>query len=142
MPRVWPPSAAPILARGVRLRPLGCEVIRCRYPAGLRVDWITTHLWTIGQQYLIKRRIGPPPAPAQASESANSPDAGKTFLFVPKPAVYNESGHGYVWVVQKENVVRRNQAQVATTTEDLAGGGSGPNLDDAGGLKPLNALRD
>jgi YidC/Oxa1 family membrane protein insertase len=38
-------------------------VILYRYPAGLLVYWITTNLWTIAQQYLIKRAIGPPPAP-------------------------------------------------------------------------------
>ena len=30
-----------------------------RFPAGVLVYWITTNLWTIGQQYIIKRRIGP-----------------------------------------------------------------------------------
>jgi YidC/Oxa1 family membrane protein insertase len=29
------------------------------FPAGVLVYWITTNLWTIGQQYVIKRRIGP-----------------------------------------------------------------------------------
>ncbi len=78
----------------------------------------------------------------QASESANSPDAGKTFLFVPKSAVFSESGHDYVWVVQKDNVVRKNQVQVATTTEDLARVESGLKLDDAVVLNPLKSLRD
>jgi YidC/Oxa1 family membrane protein insertase len=30
-----------------------------QFPAGVLVYWITTNLWTIGQQYVIKRRIGP-----------------------------------------------------------------------------------
>jgi YidC/Oxa1 family membrane protein insertase len=30
-----------------------------RFPAGVLVYWITTNLWTIGQQYVIKRRVGP-----------------------------------------------------------------------------------
>ena len=30
-----------------------------RFPAGVLVYWITTNLWTIGQQYVVKRRIGP-----------------------------------------------------------------------------------
>ena len=32
------------------------------FPGGLLVYWITTNLWTIGQQYFVKRQIGPPPA--------------------------------------------------------------------------------
>ncbi|HZE06669.1 MAG TPA: membrane protein insertase YidC [Solirubrobacteraceae bacterium] len=30
-----------------------------QFPAGLLLYWITTNLWTIGQQYVIKRRLGP-----------------------------------------------------------------------------------
>ena len=30
-----------------------------RFPAGLVVYWITTNFWTILQQYIIKRRLGP-----------------------------------------------------------------------------------
>jgi YidC/Oxa1 family membrane protein insertase len=41
-----------------------------RFPAGVMVYWITTNTWTIGQQYIIRRRIGPvataPAAPAAA----------------------------------------------------------------------------
>ncbi|HEX3434757.1 MAG TPA: YidC/Oxa1 family membrane protein insertase [Solirubrobacteraceae bacterium] len=53
------------------LLPLVFVVILYRYPAGLLVYWITTNLWTIGQQYLIKRRIGPPAAPAETKGAAN-----------------------------------------------------------------------
>jgi YidC/Oxa1 family membrane protein insertase len=60
-------SADPNQRRLMLLLPLVFVVILYRYPAGLLVYWITTNLWTIGQQYLIKRRIGPPPAPAEVS---------------------------------------------------------------------------
>jgi YidC/Oxa1 family membrane protein insertase len=30
-----------------------------RFPAGLLVYWITTNIWTIGQQWIIRRRLGP-----------------------------------------------------------------------------------
>jgi len=29
------------------------------FPAGLIMYWITTNLWTIGQQSIIKKRLGP-----------------------------------------------------------------------------------
>jgi len=57
------------------LLPIVFVVILYRYPAGLLVYWITTNLWTIGQQYLIKRHLGPqakaggePPAEAEGKQ--------------------------------------------------------------------------
>jgi YidC/Oxa1 family membrane protein insertase len=58
-------------------------VILYRYPAGLLVYWITTNLWTIGQQYLIRRHMGPPPAPADPEESSANGKARGTL----KPAL-------------------------------------------------------
>ncbi len=34
------------------------------FPAGLIVYWITTNLWTVGQGYILRRRMGPISAPA------------------------------------------------------------------------------
>jgi YidC/Oxa1 family membrane protein insertase len=34
-----------------------------RFPAGLIVYWITTNLWTVGQGYILRRRMGPISAP-------------------------------------------------------------------------------
>jgi YidC/Oxa1 family membrane protein insertase len=48
------------------LLPVVFVVILYRYPAGLLVYWITTNLWTIVQQYLIRRRL-PPPRPVASS---------------------------------------------------------------------------
>jgi YidC/Oxa1 family membrane protein insertase len=49
------------------LLPVVFVVILYRYPAGLLVYWITTNLWTIGQQYLIRRRLPPPPRPTSST---------------------------------------------------------------------------
>jgi YidC/Oxa1 family membrane protein insertase len=73
-------SADPNQRRLMLLLPLVFVVILYRYPAGLLVYWITTNLWTIGQQYLIKRRIGPPPAPAQAPANGQPTRALKPAL--------------------------------------------------------------
>jgi len=51
------------------LLPVVFVVILYRYPAGLLVYWITTNTWTIGQQYLIRRRL--PPVERPPSSSAN-----------------------------------------------------------------------
>jgi YidC/Oxa1 family membrane protein insertase len=53
------------------LLPLIFVVILYRYPAGLLVYWITTNLWTIGQQYLIRRRLPPPPRVDRSAGSTN-----------------------------------------------------------------------
>jgi len=51
-----PQPAAPDAAAAVVF-----VVILYRYPAGLLVYWITTNMWTIGQQYVIRRIMPPPP---------------------------------------------------------------------------------
>jgi YidC/Oxa1 family membrane protein insertase len=47
--------------------PLVFVVIIINFPAGLLVYWITTNLWTIGQQYIVRKRIGPMGPPVTAS---------------------------------------------------------------------------
>jgi len=61
-------TADPNQRRLMLLLPLVFVVILYRYPAGLLVYWITTNLWTIGQQYLIRRHIGPG-APAAGKDA-------------------------------------------------------------------------
>src|SRR3954470_14896631 len=42
------------------------------FPAGLIVYWITTNLWTVGQSYLMRRRLGPlKPLPATGGAAAS-----------------------------------------------------------------------
>jgi YidC/Oxa1 family membrane protein insertase len=64
-------TADPNQRRLMLLLPVVFVVILYRYPAGLLVYWITTNLWTIVQQYVIKRRMGPPAAAAADKASAN-----------------------------------------------------------------------
>jgi YidC/Oxa1 family membrane protein insertase len=48
------------------------------FPAGVILYWITTNTWTIGQQYFVRRRLGPmgPPVAAAAGASGGGPSAG------------------------------------------------------------------
>jgi YidC/Oxa1 family membrane protein insertase len=65
-------TADPNQRRLMLLLPLVFVVILFKYPAGLLVYWITTNLWTIGQQLLIRRHMGPPAQPSKApAESPN-----------------------------------------------------------------------
>jgi YidC/Oxa1 family membrane protein insertase len=51
------------------------------FPAGLLVYWITTNLWTIAQQYIVRRTVGPiTPVPAAAGTAAASPGGGSGGL--------------------------------------------------------------
>src|SRR5947207_886561 len=44
-----------------------------RFPAGLLVYWITTNLWTVGQQLVIRRYMPPPPKPPGKGERGKAP---------------------------------------------------------------------
>jgi YidC/Oxa1 family membrane protein insertase len=57
-------TADPNQRRLMLLLPIVFVIILYRYPAGLLTYWITTNLWTIGQQLVIRRYMGSPPAPA------------------------------------------------------------------------------
>jgi YidC/Oxa1 family membrane protein insertase len=52
-----------------------------RFPAGLLLYWITTNIWTIGQQQFLRRVVGsrqpePPPLPEGAPASASAGSGG------------------------------------------------------------------
>jgi YidC/Oxa1 family membrane protein insertase len=47
--------------------PLFFVIFIINFPSGVIVYWITTNTWTMAQQYVIRRRIGPRIAPAAAS---------------------------------------------------------------------------
>ena len=64
-------SADPNQRRMMLVLPLVIVAFLFRYPAGLLVYWITTNVWTIVQQYFIRRRIGPAPPKAAKLESSN-----------------------------------------------------------------------
>src|SRR6476620_3518040 len=66
-------TADPNQRRLMLALPIIFVIILYRYPAGLLVYWITTNMWTIGQQYVIRRHMGPPPAPLPKRER----DSGK-----------------------------------------------------------------
>ncbi|MGP0103645.1 MAG: YidC/Oxa1 family membrane protein insertase [Solirubrobacteraceae bacterium] len=70
-------TADPNQRRLMLLLPVVFVVILYRYPAGLLVYWITTNLWTVGQQSVIRRRIGPaPPRAPSPKDSSNGRPSG------------------------------------------------------------------
>jgi YidC/Oxa1 family membrane protein insertase len=77
-------SADPNQRRMMLVLPLVIVAFLFRYPAGLLVYWITTNVWTIVQQYFIRRRIGPaPPKAATSLKSSN----GRSGAAAAEPAM-------------------------------------------------------
>jgi YidC/Oxa1 family membrane protein insertase len=58
--------------------PLIFVFIVINFPAGVIVYWITTNTWTIVQQYIVKRRIGPIGAPVVAADGPKIDSSGGT----------------------------------------------------------------
>ncbi len=100
------------------------------------------------------------------SKSANSPDASRSFVFVPKEALFQDNGHDRVWVVEnhedatrsdwlsrllpsifasvidKNETIRKRQVEVATTTDALARVESGLRVGEKVVLNPAKTLRE
>jgi YidC/Oxa1 family membrane protein insertase len=66
-------SADPMQRRIMFALPFVFVIFIINFEAGLIVYWITTNVWTIGQQLVVKK-LYPKPVPAEASEAT---DAGK-----------------------------------------------------------------
>jgi RND family efflux transporter MFP subunit len=76
------------------------------------------------------------------SRTANSPDAKRAYVFVPKSAVFQENGHDHVWVVGKREAVRKRAVEVAMTTDALARVESGLESGESVVLNPSRMLRE
>ncbi|HEX5224020.1 MAG TPA: YidC/Oxa1 family membrane protein insertase [Solirubrobacteraceae bacterium] len=66
-------TADPTQRRLMLILPVVFVIILYRYPAGLLVYWITTNLWTIAQQSVIRRRMPPPPRPVPSADANGKP---------------------------------------------------------------------
>jgi YidC/Oxa1 family membrane protein insertase len=72
------PTMDPNQRRIMMLMPLFFVIFIINFPSGLIVYWITTNAWTMLQQYVIRRRIGPVTPPITAtSGDASAPADGK-----------------------------------------------------------------
>jgi YidC/Oxa1 family membrane protein insertase len=82
-------SADPNQRRLMLALPFVFVIFVFRFQAGLLVYWVTTNVWTIGQQLVIKRFLPPPeplPAGAMAAKSGGGDgDGGPAVKRAPKP---------------------------------------------------------
>ncbi len=114
-----------------------------RFPAGVLVYWITTNLWTVGQQYIVKRRIGPLRAAAAGVGDGGGGGGGSgggsgpgASLLRPKPdgrgpaqAQPNGSGGGLASLIRRPKAAeadppagRANPSTAKSTKEPVATG--------------------
>jgi len=89
-----------------------------QFPAGVLVYWITTNLWTMGQQYIVKRRIGPRMAASAAPAGAAALTDSKT---VP-------SGSGQTKSPPRAEAEKAEKAEKAETTKGTSNGATGGGL--------------
>jgi YidC/Oxa1 family membrane protein insertase len=88
------------------------------FPAGLLVYWITTNLWTVGQQYIIRRTAGLPvlgtpgsgTAPVPAVVSEKDRERPKKDKAKEKPEKAKPSANGDDAVPEREQHERRASA--------------------------------
>jgi YidC/Oxa1 family membrane protein insertase len=97
----------PMQRRLMLFLPLLFVLFVFRFPAGVLVYWITTNFWTMGQQYLVRKRVGPRMAVAgvgdvngTASASASKPKSSgprsgpSGTKALPKPSADTAKGNG------------------------------------------------
>jgi YidC/Oxa1 family membrane protein insertase len=72
------PTMDPTQRKIMLFMPLFFVLFVINFPAGVLVYWITTNAWTMGQQYVIRRRIGP--AHAAATPAAATAAGGSTSV--------------------------------------------------------------
>ncbi len=77
------------------LMPLFFVILIIRFPAGVIVYWITTNTWTILQQYVVRRRLGPMGVPAPAMAVADgAAGTAKPERAKPPPAEASNGADG------------------------------------------------
>jgi YidC/Oxa1 family membrane protein insertase len=76
-------SADPNQRRLMLILPLVFTLFIFRFPAGVLVYWITTNIWTLGQQYFVRRTMGVPPAPAAATANGSAKTGGLLGSLLP-----------------------------------------------------------
>ncbi len=69
-------------------------------------------------------------------------DVGKSHLFLPKSALFEEGGHSLVWLVDAKQTIHKTRVEVVVTNDDLARVESGIQAGDSVVLKPTETLHD
>jgi YidC/Oxa1 family membrane protein insertase len=134
----------PMQRRLMMFLPLVFVLFVFRFPAGVLVYWITTNFWTMGQQYVVRQRVGPRMAVAGAGDidgavskpKGSGPRSGPTAAkALPKAPADTVKGNGEKAAAAGGIAAlfrgRGQPAQVADKTDVATNGtsGSSPKAD-------------
>ncbi|HEV3166104.1 MAG TPA: efflux RND transporter periplasmic adaptor subunit [Isosphaeraceae bacterium] len=72
----------------------------------------------------------------------SNPTAGRTFIYVPKSAVFQQGGHAYAWVVDDKAHVHQKRIEVVESNDDLDRVDAGLKGGESVVLKPGPTLRE
>jgi YidC/Oxa1 family membrane protein insertase len=107
--------------------PLFFVVFIISFPAGVIVYWITTNSWTILQQYIVRKRIGPmgPPVTADATAGGGRGGGGGSGGAAAKPAANGAGGGGLAGLLRGRMKPSGDEPLVGAGSRG-AGGGAPP----------------
>jgi YidC/Oxa1 family membrane protein insertase len=127
----------PNMRRIMMFMPLVFVLVVINFPAGVLVYWITTNTWTIGQQYVVKRRMGPLQAAAAGAAAGDGGASGPPGSALPASS---ESGTktgtkaGTRGRSEKVSAGKAGAGKSATSGNGSSGGGLGALI--RGKVKP------
>ena len=75
-------------------------------------------------------------------KALQNPDASRSYVFVPKSAIFENNGHSFAWVLDTKSRVTRRQVEVATTNDELARVETGLKSGETVIVNPPKTLRD
>jgi YidC/Oxa1 family membrane protein insertase len=107
--------------------PLFFVVFIISFPAGVIVYWVTTNSWTILQQYIVRKRIGPigPPVTADATAGGGRGGGGGSGGAAAKPAANGAGGGGLAGLLRGRMKPSGDEPLVGAGSRG-AGGGAPP----------------
>jgi YidC/Oxa1 family membrane protein insertase len=102
----------------MRAMPIMFVLFLYRFPAGLFVYWVTTNIWTIGQQLIIRRTM-PKPAEMAARAKAQPPKKRSRFM----EAIMASQSEA---MKQREQQIEKKKAAGTSAAKKPAPGGKKP----------------
>ena len=118
------------------LFPLIFAISGVNFPIGVLIYWLTTNLWSMGQQFFVIRRMPSPGSPAEARRNARLKARGKAVPGAAQLSITDADDDKPRVSGQRQQPKRKDRQRKATppsasnpsTPEDGPSSDSGPNL--------------